>query len=375
MVKIIFIVSHLYPQGPNRQLLYLCSNLDKSIITPIIVTTSQNNFQGSLHENFLDKGIEIYNLKLSKLNSIFKANKDIQKIIDSQNIDIILSYGFRSDLISHNLKRVIKLTSVRNTLIKNWKITRGPVFGSILGNINLHFIRKFDYVIACSTSVSNYLKTLNLKSETIRNSIDVKAIRKNGFTPKSNPNNTKSFITISSKLKGKNIEFLLMSFTKPELSKYNLFIAGYVDLKVQQEFENYSNIHFLGHISNLNEYLFSCDFFISSSLHEGMPNAVLEALALGTPVILSDIPPHKEILNQQDEIIGVIFKNNSFESLNKNLNHLLSLEYKNLSEKCTEAMLNSFSVVKMAEEYSNLFLSIKNQNYPKQIKCSKIKPY
>jgi glycosyltransferase involved in cell wall biosynthesis len=37
--------------------------------------------------------------------------------------------------------------------------------------------------------------------------------------------------------------------------------------------------------------------FVSVSLYEGNPNTVLEAVACGTPVILSDIPSHREILD------------------------------------------------------------------------------
>ncbi|MDU9048509.1 MAG: glycosyltransferase [Candidatus Electrothrix sp. Rat3] len=40
------------------------------------------------------------------------------------------------------------------------------------------------------------------------------------------------------------------------------------------------------------------DLLLMPSLHEGAPNAVLEALATKTPVLASDIPEHKEILPQ-----------------------------------------------------------------------------
>ena len=66
------------------------------------------------------------------------------------------------------------------------------------------------------------------------------------------------------------------------------------------------------------------DLLLMPSLHEGAPNALLEALELGIPVLASDIPEHREILPQESlisldktslwsERIGEIIKNPSVE--------------------------------------------------------------
>ena len=54
-------------------------------------------------------------------------------------------------------------------------------------------------------------------------------------------------------------------------------------------------VHFLGLQKDVAHLLRAADVMIFPSLWEGLPGAVLESLAVGTPVVASDIPPHREI--------------------------------------------------------------------------------
>lgn len=52
--------------------------------------------------------------------------------------------------------------------------------------------------------------------------------------------------------------------------------------------EQYIDLH--GYVSNPYPYLARADLFVMSSVWEGMPNALIEALAAGTPVVATDCP-------------------------------------------------------------------------------------
>jgi glycosyltransferase involved in cell wall biosynthesis len=58
-------------------------------------------------------------------------------------------------------------------------------------------------------------------------------------------------------------------------------------------------IVFTGYVENLWDLMKRADAFVSLSRFEGCPNVVLEAMACGCPLVVSDIPAHREILDER----------------------------------------------------------------------------
>lgn len=56
---------------------------------------------------------------------------------------------------------------------------------------------------------------------------------------------------------------------------------------------------FTGYVSNIWTLMKGVDAFVSLSRFEGCPNVVIEAMACGCPLIVSDIPAHREILEDK----------------------------------------------------------------------------
>lgn len=80
-------------------------------------------------------------------------------------------------------------------------------------------------------------------------------------------------------------------------------------------------IRFLGHRDDVPDLLAAADVFAFPSRFEGYPGAVLEAMALGLPVVASDIPPVREIV--QPEVTGLLVPPRNPQALAEALHRLL----------------------------------------------------
>jgi glycosyltransferase involved in cell wall biosynthesis len=107
-------------------------------------------------------------------------------------------------------------------------------------------------------------------------------------------------------------------------------LAGQLEITVQCEF--------LGDIPGPEEVLDGACCFVNPSESEGLPNAVLEALAFGVPVILSDIPIHRELaaaVGMEDFLFPVGDSHALASKLWCFLN-LESVERQSLRQRCKE---------------------------------------
>ena len=61
---------------------------------------------------------------------------------------------------------------------------------------------------------------------------------------------------------------------------------------------------FTGYVDNLWVLMKRADALVSLSWYEGCPNVVLEAMACGCPLVVSDIPAHREILDERSALFA-----------------------------------------------------------------------
>lgn len=140
----------------------------------------------------------------------------------------------------------------------------------------------------------------------------------------------REIVTIGRLTKQKNIYLLInaMEIIAKVHPDYSLSIYGRGEL--ESDLKSYvkqkgleKKINFKGFKKNVHELIKNADIFVLASIYEGMPNALIEAMSMGFPVISSNCPcgGPRELI--QHKINGLLFNNNDLDDLIKQINFLI----------------------------------------------------
>jgi glycosyltransferase involved in cell wall biosynthesis len=112
----------------------------------------------------------------------------------------------------------------------------------------------------------------------------------------------------------------------------------------------------LGYVKNLWELMKQADLFISASTFEGHPNVVLEAMACGCPLIVSDIPAHQAFLDEEKATF--IDPGSIADIAHAILACLENPERTREKARKAKSEITSYSVAAVADKYEKIYRSI-----------------
>jgi GalNAc-alpha-(1->4)-GalNAc-alpha-(1->3)-diNAcBac-PP-undecaprenol alpha-1,4-N-acetyl-D-galactosaminyltransferase len=145
----------------------------------------------------------------------------------------------------------------------------------------------------------------------------------------------KSLVTVARLTRQKRLDLLLSAFSLiPNTDECSLTIVGDGPLKgtlenLARELGISHRVSFTGLVTNPSSFLHGADLFVLTSEFEGFPNALLEAMACGVPVISFDCPSGpSEII--RDGIDGILVPPLDIDALARTISKLLDDEPKRI---------------------------------------------
>lgn len=334
-MKIMFCLGSMNKGGAERVIANLSNEFCKKYDISIVVTSPDE----PMYE--LDKKIKFITLDKyddKKCNVLFRNIRRIsrlRKIIKNINSDIIVSllpeptYRIMVARMFLNKKVII---SVRN----DPKIEYNTWFKKIL--VKLLYTNANGFIFQTPDAQSWFSKKIQDKSIVIPNPINEKFICEPYLKERK-----KEIVTVGRLVEQKNHKLLIDAFYEfcKDYNDYILKIYGEGPLKqeLQNQINNLElnkNVILMGETNDVKKEIYKSGIFVLSSDYEGMPNALMEAMALGIPCISTDCPCGGPRYLIEDSVDGFLINVNDKNSLVKSLKYIVEN-----SDKMEKISINS----------------------------------
>lgn len=299
--KVFLFVGTLSGGGAERAVSNISLNLNENIKREIIL------FGANAKLDYPYTGDTIYLDRMKPSNYLYKILSLFKRIIKIRNIKInnphtpiisFLEYPNLINILTRNYGRTI--ISVRNHMSSKYKNGIKAFFwNSTIKNL----YSKADQVIVVSQEIKRDLMTnyaINPdKIKVIYNSYPIESIQKLSEDSIKDEYvdifNCPVVITSGRLNKQKGHWHLIRAFSKVKKNNSNAKLVFLGDGPLKNELKRLANdyelsedIYFFGFQDNPFKYISKAKIFVMSSLHEGFPNSLAEAMACGVPVVSTD---------------------------------------------------------------------------------------
>ena len=315
MKNICIFVNSLLSGGAEKQALILSKLLKEKYNVWLVVYYGDRTTQKNLDFVF-NNDIQIFRLRgnhLSKSISFFQ-------FLNKNSIDIIFSYLLTTNLIGGLVGRVSKakycIGGIRNSELK---------FGKVVLNKILH-----NYVNKCTIynnfSGYEYYTKRGFNKEkaiVIPNCID--------DIPSSINRDQKQYINVLSVGRFHHQKDFLTSLksvkkitSKSLPIKYTIIGYGELEKQIKKwvldlNMEKYVKI--ILNPDDIKQYYKEADIFLSTSLYEGLPNTLLEAMSYSLPVVATDVGDNRRLI--ENGINGFLCEVKNYMQISKKINFLI----------------------------------------------------
>jgi glycosyltransferase involved in cell wall biosynthesis len=312
--------------------------------------------------------------------SFYRAYRNLYKILSHQSIDIIHSHSEYTDITALMLKisgvAPIILRTVHYGYHEEW--ARKPLRRAILTNFLYPLL--FNAEIGINQANTDRLnhrwvaRLLNREALKIYNAIPLERFENLQVDREAKKNSLgipRDAIIIGSvgRLTEQKGYCYLIEAAPAVLQEYpNAYFLIVGDGHLKQELIEQANargisshVIFTGARTDVEELLQCMDLFVSSSLWEGLPTVILEAMACRVPVVATNIPGTNELV--LDRINGWLAPAKDSRALGEIIVHALrdSQHWSKITAEAEQTIRN-FAIDSIAKEYEDLYLLMMKRN-------------
>lgn len=365
--KICYLISSLANEGPVNVLYNIIRYLDFSKFEASIITLRPEKRNSQMDE-FKKFPISIYQIGPSKKQNPFNLFFTLQNKVKDINPNMLHAHCPRSLYLMYFLsKKYKKIYTIHIYPGLQQEILYGKLKGFFVIKLNNFFTHRIDMPIGCAESISSlYKNTQGWDIANVPNGCSLplwntdqmqkeKIKEKLGLS-----SHIKYFIFIGRFSYEKHPEIIIEGFEMLNNKNLGLILLGDGPLWEKCKQHEALHIQIPGFKTNIHEYLIASDYYISASDVEGLPNTLLESMTIGLPVLLSDIPAHREVLSKTESQVGYTFDNNNKIDLLKKVQEVLTLNPAKVSLEMKKIFKSYYTAQKMSKSYQNIYIKMRS---------------
>lgn len=365
-IKLCYLVSSLANEGPVNVIYNIVKYIDFSKFEVSIVTFIPEKDTSRLAD-FRELPIEIYQLSPNKKIGLLGIYRRLKAKLTEIKPDELHAHCPRSLFIMPYLSKCYKKIYTIHIFPGEQQIKLyGKIKGRIVIALDHYFTKKCDLAIGCAESVGWQYKA--------EKGWDIKCIPNGSSLPLWVKNDTerqslrkefgmkedvKYFIFIGRFSQEKNPDVLFDSFNGIERKDVGLVMLGNGPMWEIMKAKCPENIIMPGFTTRVYDYLKAVDYYISASGVEGLANTILESMSIGMPMLLSDIPSHKEVLANlsYDNPVGYIIKKDPTD-IREKIKKVLMLDNVKVSNIMRELYQKKYTAEIMSKKYQETYIEL-----------------
>ena len=354
--NVLHLVEYLYLGGIERVLEQLALKTgDKAKIHFFSYETE--NLMG-IGKQIQDSGFPVFNYKKKKGRDL-KLFKELVRVIKENKIDVIHTHDFGPIEYAVLLKirfPSIRLIHTQHTMVHFIKNRKYTLFFQFASYFYYKIISVSSFV---QETILEYCKRVNRSALIIiPNGVDTEIYKKSLFQNKKSRLNLVSISRISSE---KNLDYIFNTcrLLNEEGIPFVLHHAGTAKrpellekvIKYLDDYSLHGKVVLHGFTNDAKSILDLGDIFLSSSIVEGHPVAVLEAMASEKICFCSDISAHRELGHEYIHLYDLADEFSLLKHLKK---YYLNLSYEEEIARSLSArkeIVDNFSIEKMVNSY------------------------
>lgn len=299
--------------GPDKTILLSAEQHDKSRVMPVVAyirDVRDREFQ--ITDKARAKGLTYYEIpERGKFD--LRVLRVLRDIVLRHDINIIHSHDYKSDLFAYLFGRWMCPRPVRLLSTAHAWVLLG-LKGELYRRLDLAVMRRLDHLIAVSHATKAEMVAGGVPADrvtVIHNAIDTAV-----WSPERGTGSFRTEMGLDGAFpvigyvgrinREKDLFTWLKAFAvvarKHPTAKGILVGDGRGDdtqvalERLAREFGVAHQVIFPGYRSNLQSVYAAFDVFMLSSRREGLPNCILEAMAMGLPVVTTDVAGAKELV-------------------------------------------------------------------------------